>query len=144
FDVLKPKEPNGAGVLYMVSGGWYSFWAPIEIMAPPQKPLLDAGFTVFLVRHGSAPRYLVPDAVSDVRRAVRYIRLHAKDFGVAPDRLGVYGRSAGGHLSLVLGTTSDEGKPNAPDEVDRASSRVQAVVAIMPPTDLREWVPDRP
>lgn len=145
FDVFSPAEgANGAGVLFMVSGGWFSVWAPPENLMPVFSPLLSKGFTVFAVRHGSSPKYVVPDAVADVRRAVRFIHLHAADYGVSADRLGVFGGSAGGHLSLMLGTASDEGDANSSDEVLRQSSRLAAVVAIFPPTDLRPWVPDRP
>jgi len=139
FDVLKPKEPNGAGVLFMVSGGWYSKWREPEAMAGQFDDLLQKGFTLFLVRHGSAPKYTVPEAIDDVRRAVRYVRQNAERFGVDPQRLGVCGGSAGGHLSLVLGTTGDDGNPKSLDPLKRVSSRVAAVVAYYPPTYLEPW-----
>jgi acetyl esterase/lipase len=148
FDVIQPKKPNGAGVLFMMSGGWFSFWVPPEGLISPQAPdmfkhfreIVDSGYTLFIIRHGSAPQFKVPEAVADVRRAVRFVRLNANKYDVDPKRLGVYGGSAGGHLSLMLGTTSDAGTTAAPDEVDRASSRVAAVVSYFPPVDLREWV----
>ena len=148
FDVIQPKKPNGAGVLFMMSGGWFSGWVSPEGFVSPAAPdgfkhfreLVDSGYTLFIVRHGSAPQFKVPEAVADVRRAVRYIRLNAKKYDIDPKRIGVCGGSAGGHLSLMLGTTSDDGKKDAPDEVDRASNRVAAVVAYFPPVDLREWV----
>jgi acetyl esterase/lipase len=140
FDVFKPKQANGLGVLFMVSGGWYSRWSPPEQSTGFFQGLLDEGFTVFAVRHGSSPKFTIPEVVEDVRRAVRFIRLNAERFGVDPQRLGVFGASAGGHLSLVLGTTSDEGDPQSKDEVLRASDRVAAVVAYFPPTDIRPWV----
>lgn len=140
FDVFTPAEPNGAGVLFMVSGGWYSVWAPPEKAAANYAPLTDAGFTVFAVRHGSSPKFSIPEAVEDVRRSVRYIRHNAETFGIDPDRLGVYGYSAGGHLSLVLGTASDEGDSKAADAVLKESDRVQAVVAFVAPTDLQIMV----
>ncbi len=95
---------------------------------------------MFAVRHGSAPRYKVPEAVDDVRRAVRFIRLHGEDYGVDPERLGVFGMSAGGHLSMMLATTGDEGDPGAKDAVLRGSSRVAATVAYFGPSDLQPWV----
>lgn len=141
FDVFKPKEgANGAGVLFMVSGGWYSRWSPPRQTVQQFKPLLDKGFTVFAVRHGSSPKYVIPEVIEDLRRGVRFIRLNAKRFGVNPERLGVTGGSAGGHLSLMLGTTSDGGDPKAKDEVLRVSDRVAAVAAYYPPTDVRPWV----
>jgi acetyl esterase/lipase len=144
FDVVRPEKPNGAGILYIQSGGWYSGWSDPRGKLPACAPLLVKGFTVFLVYHGSSPRYAVPDAVEDVRRAARYIHLHAKELGVDPDRLGALGGSAGGHLSLMLGTTGDDGNPNAKDEVLKQSSRLAAVVALYPPTDLRKWTTDPP
>ncbi len=77
--------------------------------------------------------------VSDVRRAVRFIRQHADEYGVDPNRIGVYGGSAGGQLALLLGTTADAGDSSASDAVLRESSRVAAVVAYFPPTDLSRW-----
>ena len=140
FDIfMPPGQPNGAAVLNMVSGGWVSRWTDPEEARPRYDALLDQGFTVIAVRHGSSPRFNVPEAYADVRRAVRFVRLHAEHFGIDPDRLGVYGGSAGGHLSLMLGLASDEGDPDAEDEVLRMSSRVAAVVAYYPPVDLREW-----
>jgi acetyl esterase/lipase len=128
-------------------------WVPPEQLMKPEanklfpffSTLLDKGYTLFIVRHGSAPQFKVPEAVDDVRRAARFIHLNAEKFGVDPNRLGVCGGSAGGHLSMMLGTTGDDGKQDAPDEVDRASSRVRAVVAYFGPVDLREWAgPDAP
>lgn len=141
MDVFTPPgEANGAGILYMVSGGWVSWWAPPEDARSRFETLLTEGFTVFSVRHGSSPRFKVPEAYADVRRAVRFVRLNARIYGIDPDRLGVWGGSAGGHLSLMLGVASDNGNPTATDEVLRESSRVAAVVAYFPPVDLRTRV----
>ena len=151
FDVIRPKDPNGAGVLFMMSGAWVSMWVPPEGFVSDKaskgikhfRDLVDQGYTLFIVRHGSSPQFKVPEALADVRRAVRYIRLHAKDFDIDADRLGVCGGSAGGHLSLMLGLASDEGEKEAKDDVDRTGDRVAAIVAYFPPVDLREWVGDK-
>ena len=144
FDALVPADRNGAGVLFMVSGGWFSRWSdPHRIVSGEGRrfgaigELLDNGYAVFMVRHGSAPLFKVPEAVADVRRAVRYVRLNADDFGVDPDRLGVTGGSAGGHLSLMLGNASDEGNPESNDPIAQTGNRVAAVVAYFPPVDLQ-------
>lgn len=139
FDVFEPASPNGAGVLYMVSGGWFSRYADPEDAQARYAPLLDAGFTVFAVRHGSAPRYNVADAVDDVTLANRYIHAHAGDWGVDASRLGVTGGSAGGHLSLVLGNNGSDGDPHAEDPLMRVPTRMAAVVAYYPPVDVRQW-----
>ncbi len=136
YDVFTPKEnAKGVGVLFMVSGGWVSQWVPPEQLAATLiGPVLEKGYTVFAVRHGSSPKYVVPECVADVKLALKHIYGHAADHGVDKSKLGVFGFSAGGHLSLILGTQSnDKGTPeNAP--------RVAAVVAVFPPTDLAPYV----
>jgi acetyl esterase/lipase len=139
FDVHRPAQPNGAGVISIVSGGYRSSVEMGRLMAQAYPPLIDKGFTVFAVRHGSSPRYPMSAIVADMRRAVRFIRQHAGEYGVDPNRIGVFGSSAGGHLALLLGTTADSGNPSASDAVLRESSRVAAVVAYFPPTDLSRW-----
>lgn len=145
FDVVTPSEnAKGIGVLCMMSRSWASTWTPTDEMMRQSAitkgrfySVVNEGFTLFLVWHGSSPQFKVPDAVSDVRRAVRYIRHHAEDFAINPDRLGAFGASAGGHLALMLGTTADTGGSDSDDPVERESSRVAAVVAYFPPVDLR-------
>jgi len=135
MDVIAPKEkPNGAAVVWMISGGWFSAHEAINPAAV--REFLDRGYTVFAVVHGSQPKFTIPEAVADVNRAVRYIRHHAADYGIDPNRLGVTGGSAGGHLSLMLGTAGDQGDSSAKDPIDRESSRVGAVACFFPPTDF--------
>lgn len=139
MDVFRPKEhANGVGIVWIVSGGWYSSH-DIDGLVPGLAPVLQRGYTVFTVVHGSQPKFAIPEIVQDMNRAVRFIRFHAKDYGIDPDRLGVTGGSAGGHLSLMQGTAGDKGDPNAKDPVDRASSRVQAVACWFPPTDFLNY-----
>ena len=137
YDVFTPPKPTGAAVLYMVSGGWFSRWQEPQARIETFQRLLDKGITVFAVHHGSAPRFKVPEAVADVRRAVRHIRSHAETFGIDANRLGVWGGSAGGHLSLMLGLAADNGKSDAKDPLEQVPSAVKAVVAYYPPVDLR-------
>ena len=139
LDVFRPKEQaNGLGVVWAVSGGWYSSH-DLDGLIPGVMPLLARGYTVFAVVHGSQPKFQIPEVLQDMHRAVRFIRFHAKDYGVDPDRLGITGASAGGHLSLMQGTAGDQGDPNAKDPVDRVSSRVQAVACFFPPTDFLNY-----
>jgi acetyl esterase/lipase len=135
LDVFRPRRaPNGAAVVMVVSGGFISSH---EAIAPTfARPLLERGYTAFAVVHGSQPRYTVPEIIKDVHRAVRFIRHHAQDYAIDPGRIGITGASAGGHLSLMLGTGGDDGIPDADDPVERESSRVQAVACFFPPTDL--------
>ena len=96
-------------MVLVVSGGFFSSHEAINPAFI--RPLLDRGYTVFAVVHGSQPRYTVPEIVADMNRAVRFIRHHAGDYGIDPDRIGVTGASAGGHLSLMLGTAGRRGRP---------------------------------
>ena len=134
LDVFRPPEPNGAGVILMVSGGWKS--GPGSVQPFLFAPFLRRGYTVFAVRHISQPECLIGEIVQDMNRSVRFIRHHAGDYGVDGNRLGVIGGSSGGHLSLMLGTRGGPGDPNAVDEIDRESSAVQCVACFYPPTDL--------
>ena len=141
MDVFTPKQnANGAAIIVMMSGGWVS---GRDAMMPLYRPFIaefvKRGYTTFAVYHGAQPQFTVPDAVADVNRAVRFIRSHAKDYAIDPDRIGISGASAGGHLSLMQGTAGDKGDPKAKDLVERVSSRVQAVACFYPPTDFLNY-----
>jgi len=145
YDVFKPvKKANGALVVNMVSAGWRSSWAPPEERQARYQALIDKGFTVVALYHSSAPRFQVPDAVSDVRLGMRHIKLHAAEYGADPKRIGVWGASAGGHLALVAGMMADDGDPAAANPLERSGNRVAAVVAYFPPTDLAALLQGRP
>ncbi len=138
MDVFKPREgAHGTGVIYVVSGGWYS--AHEAINPEVFGELLKRGYTVFAVVHGSQPKFTIPEIIEDMHRSVRYIRHHAERFGIKPDRLGITGGSAGGHLSLMMGLAGQPGNPEAKDPVDREPSGVQAVACFFPPTDFLNY-----
>lgn len=162
FDMFQPKKQNGAGVILINSGGWFSPTFPIYYketaeglrlstdqeraqMDPPKKgrprikPLLDKGFTVFDVRHGSSPKFEMSEIVSDLRRTIRFIRFHAGKYSIDAERLGVWGGSAGGHLALLLGTTADVRSKDITDEFEKSTGRVAAIVAYFPPADLKRF-----
>jgi acetyl esterase/lipase len=134
LQVYQPTTTNGLGILIMVSGKWKS--SPSKFRPWLAAPLLRQGFTVFAISHLSQPTVSIPATVQDIHRAVRFVRHHAADYGVDPDRLGVTGGSSGGHLSLMLATRGGPGHPTAADPIDRESSAVQAVAAFFPVTDL--------
>src|SRR5437870_6937964 len=76
MDVFTPKKDvNGAAVIFVVSGGFFSSHEAIRF--PQVKPFVERGYTVFAVVHGSQPRFQVPEIVQDMNRAVRFIRYHA-------------------------------------------------------------------
>ncbi len=147
MDVLTPQEnPKGIGIILISSGGWRSRKSNVLAEEEPRRKrehwvqgLLKGGHTLFVARHGSGPRYFVPEMVEDIRRAVRFARLHAADYHVDPAHLGITSGSSGGHLALMVGLTGDDGNKDSKDVVEQQSSRVQAIVAWFPPTDLINW-----
>lgn len=137
LDVFQPAKPNGIGILWMVSGGFFS--AHENINPGAYRPLLERGYTVFAVVHGSQPKYTITEIERDIHRAVRFVRHNAAKYGVDPNRLGITGSSAGAHLCLTIGTQGGPGDPGAKDPVDRESSAVQCVACFYPPTDFLNW-----
>ena len=142
LDVFTPNtKPNGAGVVFVVSGGWISSH---DLIGTPFfgafiEPLTRRGYTVFAVCHGCQPKFQIPEIVEMLNRSVRFVRYHAKDYDVDPQRLGITGGSAGGHLSLMQGLAPKAPKADAPDPVDRVSAQVQAVGCFFPPTDFLNY-----
>jgi acetyl esterase/lipase len=142
LDVFEPAHKNGAGVIFLVSGGWASSHDDLSMVhvTPENYAIyLDRGYTVFAVVHGSMPRFNVPDIILDVERAVRFVRHNAAQYGVEPNRLGVLGSSSGGHLALMIATQGAPGPAISDDPVDHESSAVQAVACFFPPTDFLNW-----
>ena len=134
LDVVKPANPSGSGILVMVSGKWKS--DPNKFQPWMAASFLRQGHTLIAVSHLSQPEATIMEIIEDVNRAARFVRHHAKEFGIIPNRLGVFGGSSGGHLSLMLATRGGPGDPSAADPVDRESSAVQAATVFYPVTDL--------
>ena len=136
LDVYHPEEPNGYGSVHISGSGWS---APLSPDARPLKeaghvacevyPLAKAGYTMFTINHRAAPRFRYPDPILDCQRAVRWIRAHAADYNIDPDRIGAIGGSSAGHLVSMLGALDGEGNPDSESEVERQSAKVQCVVA---------------
>src|SRR5262245_30824378 len=121
MDIFSPKEKaNGKGVIFCVSGGWVSN-KPGSGVSGYFKAFLDRGYVVFAVVHGSQPKFTIPEVLEDMHRAVRFIRHNAKKYNVDPEKLGIAGGSAGGHLSLMQGCAPKPGNPGASDPIERES-----------------------
>ncbi|MCY4095416.1 MAG: alpha/beta hydrolase [Gammaproteobacteria bacterium] len=137
YDVVPAPNANGAAVLLMSSGGWFSGKQPIDRVKQGFGFLLDAGYTVVPIRHRSAPDFKVPDAVADVQHAVRHVRHHAGDYGIDASRMAVMGFSSGGHLTLMISLDSDDGAAaKSTDSVSNTPNHVAAGIAYFPPVDL--------
>ena len=132
------RDRNRACVILVMSGGLYSSpnWSHQAGQGANVMSLLEAGYVVCAVAHGSQPKYTIDEILPDISRAVRFVRHSAVRFGIEPQRIGAMGYSSGGFLSLYAATAPVAENPLAEDPVDRESSRLQAVVAYFPGTDL--------
>ena len=88
--------------------------------------------TAFVLKYRLGPRYHHPIELGDVQRAIRWVRAHAGQYGFKPDRVGLLGFSAGGHLASTAATHFDEGKSDATDPIDRVSSRPDFLILAYP------------
>lgn len=141
MDVFTPKEkPNGKGVIFCVSGGWFSSKESMNVGFVAE--FLKRGYVCFAVVHGSQPKFTIPEVLDDMHRAVRFIKSKAKDYSIDPDKLCICGASAGGHLSLMQGTAGKDGDPKAKDPVEKESSKVAVVGCFFPPTDFLNYGKD--
>ena len=94
--------------------------------------LNSLGVAAFVLKYRLGPRYHHPIELGDAQRAIRTVRYRAADYRVLPDRVGIMGFSAGGHLASTAGTHFDAGNPAAADPIDRAGSRPDFLVLIYP------------
>jgi len=102
--------------------------------------------TAFVLKYRLGPRYHHPIELGDVQRAIRWVRAHSEQYGFGPDRVGLLGFSAGGHLASTAATHFDLGKSNATDPIDRLSCRpdflilAYPVITMLPPDAHEESV----
>jgi acetyl esterase/lipase len=101
--------------------------------------LNSLGIDAFILKYRLAPRYHHPATMEDAQRALRYVRAHARELGIAPDRIGIWGFSAGGHLASTAATHFDAGNPSAIDTIERASSRPDFAILAYPVITCSEW-----
>lgn len=131
--VLVPRtEGTKPAVLYFPGGGFTS--ADYEKFIQMRMALAEAGFVVAAAEYRTVPDKF-PALLNDAKSAVRYLRAHAADYGINPDRIGALGDSAGGYVVQMLGTTNGEKAWDAGDYLDTTSD-VQAVVSIYGISDL--------
>lgn len=137
LDMARPKVGSGPwpAVVCIHGGGWVA--GNRASMQPFIRYLAAYGFVAVSPSYRLAPKHPFPAAVADVRQCVRWLRLHAAEYGIDPARIGAVGLSAGGHLVCMLGVTADDDRFGPDDEpLGGQSCRVQAVVNYFGPGDL--------
>jgi acetyl esterase/lipase len=116
------RGANGTGVIVAPGGGYANL--AIDHEGRQVASWFNAmGVSAYVLKYRLGPRYHHPIELGDAQRAIRTVRSRAKELGVAPDRIGMIGFSAGGHLAATAGTHFDAGKREAADTLDRVSSR---------------------
>lgn len=144
MDVYRPEQSNGRGVIFVAGSGWQ---APLEYNAVGLKdgtgqtaawlpPLVRAGYTVFAINHRSTPRFHYPAPLEDVQRAVRFVRHHAKQYGIQPIPLGALAGSSGAHLIGLAAMLAAPGIKDDPDPVNREPATLQCIALRAAPTDF--------
>jgi len=149
-DAAEPGHTGGRpAVVHFHGGGWRtgerSSLGPVVdgLGLVPLEQLADAGFVVASTDYRLTGAATFPAQLLDAKAAVRWLRVHAGDYGVDPKRIYAWGDSAGGHLACLLGLTA--GSPAFADQADspddggiESGDDVAAVVAWYPPTDLEK------
>ncbi len=136
FNICRPINPPKVpmpAVLHLHGGGWFSgsYKGSNEILALAQK-----GYFAVAVSYRLSGEAKWPAQLEDCKFAVRWLRAHAEEYQVDPDRIGVWGGSAGGHLAACLGLLGGEAQFEGTGGYPEMSSKVQAVVDFSGPTDF--------
>ncbi|KTR06298.1 alpha/beta hydrolase [Aureimonas ureilytica] len=132
--LLVPRTPDlKPAILYVPGGGFTT--ADYEKFFEMRSKLAEAGFVVAAAEYRVVPS-VFPAPLEDGKAAVRYLRAHAADYGIDPQRIGVLGDSAGGWLAELLATTGGETAYDTGDFLDQPSD-VQAAVSLYGISDVR-------
>lgn len=137
MDIYYPttKEQKWPMVMYVHPGGWTMGDTGVDATLVDIRTFQKAGFLFTSVEYRLAPAYKFPAMIEDVKCAVRFLRAHADEYNIDPERFGAIGPSAGGHLVSLLGVTDNTAGFEVGEYLDY-SSRVQAVVDMYGVTDL--------
>jgi acetyl esterase/lipase len=132
-------EGRGTGTAVVVCpGGGYAHLASDHEGVQVAQWLNSLGVSAFVLQYRLGPRYHHPIELGDAQRAIRTVRAKAAEYRVLPDRVGIMGFSAGGHLASTLATHFDPGAPDSRDPIDRVSSRPDFAVLVYPVITLTE------
>ena len=127
--VYRPWGPNLSGTSVIVApGGGYGFLASNHEGRQVANWFNAMGVTAFVLKYRLGPRYHHPIELGDAQRAIRLVRSRAREFDISPDRIGMMGFSAGGHLASTAATHFDGGNPGSADPIDHAGSRPDFVI----------------
>ncbi len=133
--LLDKQQPHGA-VIVCPGGG---YWGKADYEGTPIARWLNSiGIAAFVLDYRVTP-YRHPNPLLDAQRAIRLVRWHAKEWQLKPNRIGILGFSAGGHLASTAGTHFDDGDSQAIDPIDRVSCWPDALVLCYPVITFGEF-----
>ncbi len=144
LDMFWPKEKASGprpAVIFIHGGGWRA--GSKSPTTPTVIELARRGFVSLTIDYRLVPEVRFPGMVEDCKCAVRWLRAHAKEYGVDLNRIGVWGTSAGGHLAAMLGSSGGAKDLEGSGGWEGQSSRVQAVVSCFGPTNMATILPQR-
>ncbi len=142
--IFRPKNPPAGlmpAIVFIHGGGWssgshYSFYGGW---------LAEKGYFVASIDYRLTKTATWPAQIEDCKLGVRWLRAHAAEFHIDPNRIGVFGTSSGGHLACCVGLIKNVPELEGTGGYSDTSSEVQAAAAFCPPTDFTgEWVPPKP
>ncbi len=128
---LPPADLANAAAVVVCPGGGYG---GLEVYREGKRPaewLNKQGVAAFVLQYRVAP-YRHPAPLQDAQRALRTVRARAKEWHLDPNRIGIWGFSAGGHLASTAATHFDDGKPDAADPVERVGCRPDFAILAYP------------
>jgi dipeptidyl aminopeptidase/acylaminoacyl peptidase len=142
MDIFTPKGAgNGLGIIDVISGAWHSDRNKIRDHARAQTFLIlcGKGYTVFAVRPGSITKFSAQEMIAHINSGIRWVKVHANDYKIDRNRLGLMGASAGGHLACLAAVTAKDGKADVSNGEKPTDTRVKAVAVFFPITDFLNY-----
>ena len=133
IDVYQPPKATASGAAVLVCpGGGYTHLSTVKEGSDVAQVLVQHNITAIVLRYRHSPRYKYPVPIDDGMRAMRLVRSKAADWGVNPNRIGIMGFSAGGHLAATVSTLFDSGNAASSDKVEHVSCRPDFAVLVYP------------
>lgn len=142
LDFYHPNDHGfGLGIVDVISGGYKATRDRLGYHETARlfHIFCARGYTVFAVSCGSHPKFTAFEMVEHVELAIRWIKAHAGDYDIDPNRLGITGASAGGHLATMAAIQPKPAAPGAEDPLMRFDTTVAAAAVMFPPTDFLNW-----
>lgn len=133
MDIFTPTgKSNGLAIVDVVSGAYHSDRGKLRDHERAQMfdIFCSRGYTIFAIRPGSIDKFNGPEMLENVNRGILWVKQHAREYHIDPDRLALLGASAGGHLACMAAVSAADPK---------SKTRVKAVAVFFPPTDLMNY-----